>query len=109
VRIKEKGRSGRVVSLLVKTDGNDILITKGKIRSFLADPKTGALLPSSLFELKVRRHGGSVASARIEGTGNGHGLGMCVWGAVGMAREGMDYRRILDTYYRHTRIVKLYS
>jgi stage II sporulation protein D len=109
VRIKEKGRSGRVVSLLVKTDGNDILITKGKIRSFLADPKTGALLPSSLFELEVRRHGGSVASARIEGTGNGHGLGMCVWGAVGMAREGMDYRRILDTYYRHTRIVKLYS
>ncbi|HET9848769.1 MAG TPA: SpoIID/LytB domain-containing protein [Candidatus Dormibacteraeota bacterium] len=38
------------------------------------------------------------------GKGNGHGLGMSQWGARGRASAGQDYRKILATYYPHTKI-----
>jgi hypothetical protein len=33
------------------------------------------------------------------GRGYGHGVGMCQWGACGMARDGISYERILKHYY----------
>lgn len=38
----------------------------------------------------------------LEGKGNGHGVGMCQWGAEGMARAGFTYRDILMHYYPGT-------
>ena len=40
----------------------------------------------------------------LEGKGNGHGVGMCQWGAEGMARLGYKYRDILLHYYPGTEI-----
>lgn len=40
----------------------------------------------------------------LEGKGNGHGVGMCQWGAEGMARLGFKYRDILTHYYPGTAI-----
>ena len=40
--------------------------------------------------------------------GFGHGVGMCQYGADGMAREGNDYRQILAHYYRDTAITQQY-
>jgi stage II sporulation protein D len=44
----------------------------------------------------------------IEGRGNGHGVGMCQWGAIGRARAGQDYRTILTSYFPGTEIQRLY-
>lgn len=33
------------------------------------------------------------------GRGNGHGLGMSQWGAMGLAAQGYNYRDILEIYY----------
>ncbi len=33
------------------------------------------------------------------GSGWGHGVGMCQWGAYGMAKQGIGYREILSHYY----------
>ena len=33
------------------------------------------------------------------GKGWGHGVGMCQWGALGMARQQFNYRQILAYYY----------
>jgi stage II sporulation protein D len=41
---------------------------------------------------------------RFTGRGYGHGVGMCQWGANGMARRGAGYRDILARYYPGTRI-----
>ncbi|MCM2267996.1 MAG: SpoIID/LytB domain-containing protein [Elusimicrobiales bacterium] len=38
----------------------------------------------------------------LDGAGNGHGVGMCQWGAEGMARRGFKYREILKHYYPGT-------
>ena len=35
----------------------------------------------------------------LHGSGRGHGVGLCQTGAVGMAREGADYRSILRRYF----------
>lgn len=37
-------------------------------------------------------------------TGHGHGVGMSQYGANAMAKEGADYRKILETYYQKTEI-----
>jgi stage II sporulation protein D len=35
----------------------------------------------------------------LEGRGYGHGVGMCQWGAAGLAKQGSDFRTILTRYY----------
>lgn len=38
----------------------------------------------------------------LDGKGSGHGVGMCQWGAEGMARQGFNYKQILYHYYPGT-------
>ena len=38
-------------------------------------------------------------TARFSGRGYGHGVGMCQWGAKGMAEQGFTARQILEFYY----------
>ncbi len=40
----------------------------------------------------------------LEGTGYGHGVGFCQWGARGMAEEGYDWEAILSHYYTGARL-----
>ncbi|MBI2683238.1 MAG: SpoIID/LytB domain-containing protein [Acidobacteriales bacterium] len=56
-------------------------------------------VPSTNYEM--RESGGRFL---LEGTGHGHGLGLCERGAEAMAREGAGYQRILSYYYPNTRI-----
>ena len=39
--------------------------------------------------------------------GFGHGVGMSQYGANGMAKEGYDYKKILEHYYSNTKIEKI--
>lgn len=43
----------------------------------------------------------------IEGSGFGHGVGMCQDGAYYLSKMGMDYERILKHYYSGVRVVNL--
>ena len=43
----------------------------------------------------------------IKTRGYGHGVGMSQYGALGMAREGYNYREILNHYYEGTKLKKL--
>jgi stage II sporulation protein D len=52
-------------------------------------------LKSTLFAVAID---GSMA--RFAGRGYGHGVGMCQWGAKGMADQGYQARQILAFYYR---------
>jgi stage II sporulation protein D len=40
----------------------------------------------------------------FHGRGLGHGVGMCQYGALGMAKAGKDYRVILEHYYPGTEL-----
>ena len=44
----------------------------------------------------------------LEGTGEGHGIGLCQAGAKAMAAAGATFREILDHYYPNTTLVNLH-
>jgi stage II sporulation protein D len=46
---------------------------------------------------------------RLVGRGFGHGVGMCQWGAHGMAEAGHTYVEILEHCYRGSKIHKAYE
>lgn len=56
-----------------------------------------ARLPSTNFEL--HRENGAYF---FEGKGYGHGVGLCQWSALQMARDGKSYREILNFFYPGT-------
>ena len=110
LRVKNRSPSGRVEVLEVVTDEGTYLIQKDKIRWALkrgSDPTS--ILPSTLFDLKIERGtDGSIQRIIAQGRGNGHGVGMCQTGAIGMARKGYSYKDILMHYYPGVKITKGY-
>ena len=43
----------------------------------------------------------------LKGRGYGHGVGMCQWGAKGMADSGLGYKDILSHYYNSVKVAKI--
>jgi stage II sporulation protein D len=66
-------------------------ITGRKLYSLLKEVK------SYSYEIHMRND-----TVHIKGTGYGHHLGLCQWGAREMVRDGADYRTILQFYYPGT-------
>jgi stage II sporulation protein D len=57
-------------------------------------------LPSACFEMKVNSDG-----VKITTIGKGHGVGLSQYGANQMAKEGRNYKDILNYYYQNINIV----
>ena len=45
---------------------------------------------------------------KVKGNGFGHGVGMCQYGAMGMAKSGKNYKNILSHYYPGTSVKRIY-
>jgi stage II sporulation protein D len=100
LRIVQRSRSGRVVRLEIRTSTRTYFVEGDRIRrALMLDVAKGRILPSTMFDLDKRMIGGSIARVDIVGGGNGHGVGMCQNGAIGMARRGYSYDMILQHYY----------
>ncbi len=82
--LDEAGRARQVVlNGTKKIDANQFRLAVGARR-----------LKSTAFG--TTRHGGDV---EFSGRGWGHGVGLCQWGAHGMAKAGKSWREILNHYY----------
>ena len=44
----------------------------------------------------------------VTGRGFGHGVGLCQWGAQGLAKKGFSFRKILGYYYKETKLRKIF-
>ena len=102
VRVKSRSRCGRVQEVAVTTTKGDWVIRGDRSRWGIRRPGgKGAILRSSFFKIGlVRDAQGHPARVVATGAGNGHGIGLCQWGAMGMARAGRDYKTILRHYYK---------
>lgn len=80
--------------------GGEAVQVKAKDLRFLVGP---ARIRSTRFS--IRSHG---PGFRIEGTGFGHGSGLCQWGAHAQAEARRDWRRILSFYFPDARLRALY-
>ena len=100
LKIVSRTASGRVARLEIKTSTGTFVVEGDKIRrALMLDIQKGRILPSTMFDFEKRMSGNVLASVDIVGGGNGHGVGMCQNGALGMARRGYAYDMILQHYY----------
>lgn len=102
VEVTDRTASGRVGDLLLRTDRGDVHVRANDVRAVLRDVR-GAILSSTYFSIdREARNHGHLTGVTLRGAGNGHGVGMCQWGAIGRARAGQDARTILAHYYPGT-------
>ncbi len=114
IEVTKRLDSGRIGELKItmgnKKEKREFTIYSDKVRWVLRRPPDGKrILRSSWFELELRRDKNkSITSIIASGKGNGHGVGMCQWGAIGMSRTGYEFEEILTHYYHGAQIVKAY-
>lgn len=88
--IASRTSTGRVEDVTLISNPDEVTMKAQDLRKLLGWRR----LPSTNFTLKVE--GGY---ANFEGSGYGHGVGLCQWTALEMAREGMKYDEILSYFY----------
>ena len=86
----ERSETGRVESLLLQSPNGDTELSGNALREKLGYDK----VRSTLFDFE-----GIGDQVRFAGRGSGHGVGLCQWGAKGMAEQGYSYQQILQFYY----------
>jgi stage II sporulation protein D len=101
VNIKQKGYSRRAVELEIIGSNGVKTLKGGKIRSALR-------LREQLFVMDKRYSGDRVSSYTFTGRGWGHGVGMCQYGAYGLAKMGVKYDTIIKHYYTGVDVTKAY-
>ncbi len=102
VRIAQKGFSRRAVDLEIVGSNGTFHLKGGKIRSALR-------LNEQLFALNKRYDStGRAIAYTFTGRGWGHGVGMCQYGAYGLAKIGVKYDEILKHYYTGIDLTKAY-
>ena len=94
----KKDSSGRYSVLIAQTDIGNVEISANQLR-MEAGP---SIVKSTMFSSVKKTKNGWI----ISGKGNGHGIGMCQWGAKAMAEKGKNYKQILKHYYPGTRLEK---
>lgn len=102
IKSQVRGKSKRVIELLIKGSESQALVKGFKIRRVLG-------LKETLFVIdREVDAAGRISHFVFRGKGWGHGVGLCQVGAFGMARAGADYKEILKKYYNGIKISKIY-
>lgn len=102
LRVATRGSSRRVIDLEVIGTQGVGHIRGGRIRSALG-------LKEQLFVIdRVYNENDRVAGFIFTGRGWGHGVGMCQFGAYGLAKQGLTVDQILKTYYTGIELTKMY-
>jgi stage II sporulation protein D len=101
VNIKQKGYSRRAAEIEIIGSNGVKTLKGGKIRSAFR-------LREQLFVIDKKYVGDRVASYTFTGRGWGHGVGMCQYGAYGLAKMGVKFDQIVKHYYTGVDVVKAY-
>jgi len=92
--------SGRVTDVVIKTTQGNLAIPSNKLRIMISP----ILIKSTNFTVKLDKE-----FLYFEGKGWGHGVGLCQWGAYGMAKKGFKAEEILDFYYPNNSITDIWD
>jgi stage II sporulation protein D len=77
------------------------ILTKGEAGRLAVDRRLGwHAVPSNNFSAHTEN-----AQVVLEGSGHGHGIGLCQRGASAMARTGATFREILAHYFPNTALI----
>jgi stage II sporulation protein D len=95
-----RNSNNRVIQVAFNGRSKSIVITGNEFRSVFGFSK----IRSTSFTLKETDDG----YMKMLGTGNGHGVGLCQWGARARALNGETYYQILQHYYPGTKLKRVY-
>lgn len=93
--------SGRAQQVLIQSN-HPLWVPAVQVRQALNRYFGSEVLSSTVFVIKREKD-----NFYFIGRGWGHGVGLCQWGAIQMAKEGKTYREILQHYYPGTQIDRL--
>ena len=97
LHLRTSTTSGRVTAIDVVTDEGTVTWSGNEFRRLMGWGR----VRSTRFELRFDQD-----TFVLTGTGFGHGVGLCQWGAQGMDRAGMDYTQILEHYFPGAEVVQ---
>jgi stage II sporulation protein D len=101
IRIAKRTKTNRVRTIEINTDIGKFYLEKDQIRRLFGDYRGS--LKSLMFQIKVKSN-----QIIVSGKGYGHGVGMCQYGAMQMAKERQSYKSILKHYYKGIKLGKLW-
>jgi stage II sporulation protein D len=107
IQVVDRTSTGRVAHLELVGEGTSYTVS-GPVARVVLRTGDGSILRSATFNLQVSREGGRIVQLVAEGSGAGHGVGMCQWGALGRARAGFTSTDILSAYFPGTEITRTY-
>lgn len=95
IKVSDRFSCGRIKSCTILSSGGSYLSGGDRIRFLMRrNTKSNPILFSSRFRIRI-----SGNRVDVSGRGYGHGVGMCQVGAIGRARAGQNFARILKAYY----------
>lgn len=95
IRTGVRNNRGRLTSVQLVSSRNSITLTGDQFRKLAGY----GVIKSTSFMVKI-----SGGIAHFSGSGNGHGVGLCQWGAKQRAVDGFNFREILSYYYPGTEL-----
>lgn len=100
IKISSRSPDGRAQTLEILGAASPLRMSGHEFRMMLGPMKMKSTFLSSIKVIKDK--------LQIAGKGFGHGVGMCQYGALGMAKKGKRYQEILAYYYPGTYLKNLY-
>ena len=94
-----RNESKRITKIIIRREGDVLEISAPEFRQLIGYDQ---LRSTNFWIKKINR------SFSFTGLGWGHGVGLCQWGAKGMAETGADYQSIIKYYYQNVEIGKRY-
>ena len=98
IRAGVRNSRGRLKNVIAVTQRGEVAIPGDQFRKAVGY----GIIKSTNFTVRVAN-----GDALFSGTGNGHGVGLCQWGAKQRALEGFSYSEILSYYYPGTELKQL--
>lgn len=99
IKVIKSTQSGRARVVVIDGGGIKAKLSGEKLRRKLGYDR----LFSAFFHVAIEGE-----DAVFRGRGAGHGIGMCQWGAKGLAMKGKSYISILKFYYKGVELKKIY-
>ena len=89
--------SGRFKTVVLSMERGELSLSGDQFRKAIGY----GVIKSTSFTVRV-----ADGEAFFSGSGNGHGVGLCQWGARQRAQDGLTYREILAYYYPGTALME---
>jgi len=97
IRPGPRNSRGRLKHVVIVSSRSDLSLTGDQFRKAIGYN----VIKSTNFTVRVENR-----EAVFSGLGNGHGVGLCQWGAKQRALDGFGYAEILSYYYPGTDLIK---